>query len=162
MRRWISLAVLLTVIVVPAAVMAQGRAGKVSGSGATRLSRQAFHFATGDAETTSQAFTNIPGLGRAVCAAGSVMGTVSLNLSGGVVEVRLVDHAPGGNSVLHPSLAHLNPSAGTTSFTFSFVEALGAPHVHTFNPEWRSPTAGPVRLHGGALVLQYDSAPHAC
>ncbi|HEX9375785.1 MAG TPA: hypothetical protein VGB19_06060 [Actinomycetota bacterium] len=162
MRKWIALQVLLTLVIVPAAVMAQDRAGKVSGSGVTRLSRQAFHFATGDAGTSSQSFTNIPGLGREVCATGSVMGTVSLNLSGGVVEVRLVDHAPGGNNVLHPSLAHFNPSAGTTSFSFSFVEALGSPHIHTFNPEWRSTTGGPVNLHGGALVLQYDSAPRAC
>jgi hypothetical protein len=162
MRKWIALAIVITATVVPAAVLAQGRVGRVSGSGDAELNRQAFHFTTGDSQTSRTQYSNVQGLGREVCAGGNVVGTVTLNLGGGLTDIRIVDHGPGGLQILHPASVRANPTAGTTGFTFSFVEALGAAHLHTFNPQWKSVTGGPITLTGGALILQYKTEPQAC
>ena len=81
--------------------------------------------------------------------------TVSANINGAPVQIRVLDRA----KVEHPSLTAFAPSSANTAFSFTFVgtghkEACG----HLLRLQWRSPTGQRVRLTNGDLVVSYTPA----
>lgn len=116
--------------------------------------KQAFASTKGSTTTDSGEFQAVPGLsGLEVCGRDGASATVSLELSGGAVEVRV--RADG--KTLSPGPARIDSGEQQSSHSFTFGRELRGRFSDDFDVEWRSATGGPVTLHDGTLRVLHGS-----
>jgi hypothetical protein len=145
----LALAVMALVLSVPFTVIA------VTVRNGSRVDHQRSAVRSKPTSTSSAEWTDIPALrGLDVCAKGQMSATVSLELTGAPVDVRVqFDDIP---VPLKPRFAHVEPS-GTTSFSFTFVGRMRTSEGsdgHLFDVQWRS-SGGTVTLERGNVNLLF-------
>ena len=120
------------------------------------LDLQAFAVAR-DETTSSQEFSGIPGMeGVPVCLAYlGLSATANLDLTGGRVEVRIVEETPDGPRQLPPGPVVFDPDAGENTFTYQALRFLKSPAATTFSVQWRSIDGDVATLRKGSVLLQY-------
>jgi len=141
---------------VPAALAA-------TGSGSSSLDLQASEFTTTAVSKTGTVFSAVPGLsGLAVCAAGQVTATVSMQLNGAPAGLQvLVDGGP----VMDPGAVRFVPAGPYDSSSFTFTKTVSAfenNDHHTFDVQWRAPAGGTAHLVRGTVSLAYQKGTHGC
>jgi len=100
-----------------------------------------------------------PSNGPRVVATGGIAVTLSVTISGGPAEFRVVQEvgADYEERTMRPGTVRFDPGSGKESFSFTFVTGTGG-EGRNINLFWRSPTGAPVTLHGGSVVIQYAAA----
>jgi hypothetical protein len=82
---------------------------------------------------------------------------VNMNISGAPIDVRATGISP--EDVFVPSIAHFDPSGGTTSFSFEFarpvVEQSGCHHLRV---RWRSSSGASATVDSWLTVIRYRAA----
>jgi hypothetical protein len=146
----VALVVVGLVVSVPLTVIA------VTVRNGSRVDRQRSAVRSTPTSTSSTEWVDVPGLkGLDVCAKGQMSATVSLELTGAPVDVRVqFDDIP---LPLKPRFAHVDPNGGTTAFSFTFVGRMLASEGsdgHLFDVQWRS-SGGTVTLERGNVNLLF-------
>ena len=79
---------------------------------------------------------------------------IAANTSGGAIDIRAIGTGP--DELFVPPMAHFDPSAGTTSFSFEFarpvVEKSGC---HRLRVQWRSTSGASATVHSWLTVIRY-------
>jgi hypothetical protein len=145
----------LAAVVVPVAAVA------VVGDFTGQVNRQALTFRTHAVATQSTTFRPLPAISPLTCSRGPVAVTVSMRLTGGPVDLRvLVDNVSEGAGILRPGAVRFRP--GASSFTFvGRVGPFEASDGHSFDVQWRSPTGQRVISRKATVVAQYRD-PSTC
>jgi hypothetical protein len=144
------LSVLALLVSVPIVVMA------VEIHNGNRVDRQRADIRSAAVTTSRTAWANVPGLRMDVCAIGWASATINVVVSGAPVNFRVL--ADGIPPLMSPGSVRFNPSAGTTSFSFTFVgrmRTFEGSDGHLFDLQWRSPSGGAVTLHSGTVNLLF-------
>ena len=155
MRKWrtFSLASLVVLLVaIPLVVLA------ATGGGGGQADRQRFKFRTGAVTTSSTQWKNVPGLTRIICAINEVSVSVSANLSGAPMLLRVVvDSGP----KFRPGAAHFNPPVtGVESFSYTFARSVGTfegSDGHAISVQWRSPSGSSVKMSRGIMNMVFET-----
>lgn len=145
----------ITIVVALVASLVTLAAIASAGQGGSGLDEQDWKWRTKKASTSSTAWRRVPGLRNlAVCVADGLSATVSAELRGAPVEVRVHrDGLPTG--LLRPGKVRFQPFGGSNTFSFTFVG--GAQNgIQLIDVEWRSPTGNPVTLSKGVLNVQFE------
>lgn len=105
-------------------------------------------------------FTDIGGLDDvAVCRARlATSATVSLDLSGGPAEIRVIAYVRPDDPVeLKPGpVVAQAPGGSVESFAFTFIKPRASREATTyFSVQWRSVAEPLARLHSGTLILEF-------
>jgi hypothetical protein len=133
--------------------------GGASAPSPTTTSRQTVEWKLTTDHSSSRHWTYIdlsaPGNaleGFDVRSAGLLTATVSANISGAPVQIRLLDR----EKVEHPASAAFAPSTDNTAFSFTFA-GTGAKKAcgHLLRLQWRSDTGKPATLTNGDLIVTY-------
>jgi hypothetical protein len=138
--------------------------GTVSQDVARPLNRQNLGVIKGPPRTThSTSFKDLGGWGLSdglsIDARAGLAATLSVTVSGGPVEFRILTEDVNNGFAIHnlpPGPAHFDPGTGTQSVSFTWVSGLAAGR-YTVNIAWRSPTGAIVTLDRGSLVVQYGA-----
>jgi hypothetical protein len=122
----------------------------------SRLDHQRAKASGAPATTSSTSWRDLPGLGNMlICARGRVAAIVSVDVTGAPVALRVsLDAGP----TLRPSSAKFDPSAFSTSFSFTFTAVVGpfeGLDDHSFDVQWRSLTGAPVTFRRGDVDLLF-------
>ena len=145
-----------SVVAYGAAVAVQERRGVVSA--------QAYQQRTQDVSTKSSRWQTfaMTGAGQGegsssapliVVAKGVMTVTVSADITGAPVRVRVLNH----RNVLRPSVARFHGSGGDTSRSFSFVAKGSAEYrCHALAVQWRSPSGERVESSRSAVHVTYN------
>ena len=143
------------VVTVPVAAVA------VVGNFVGQVNRQALTFRTDPVTTQSSTFRGLPAISPLTCSRGPVAVTVSMSLTGGPADLRvLVDNVSEGVGILRPGAVRFGP--GASSFTFvGRVAPFEASDGHSFDVQWRSPTGQRVTARKATVVAQYRD-PSTC
>ena len=148
---------LALVVAIPAVALAAS--GVLGGA----LERQAAKWTTTSVTTASTEWRNIPRLSLTRCTVHQVTATLSVTVSGGPVQFRVItDSVP--EAPMQPGAARFVPN-GAESFSFGFAgrtAAFEADDTHRFDVQWRSPTGAPVVLRRGALNLLFERGNQGC
>jgi hypothetical protein len=144
------LSVLALLVSVPIVVMA------VELHNGTHLDRQRSDIRSAPVSTSRTSWVNVPGLQMDVCAIGWASATINVVVSGAPVNFRVL--ADGVPPFMSPGSVRFDPSAGTTSFSFTFVgrmRTFEGSDGHLFDLQWRSPSGGAVTLRNGTMNLLF-------
>lgn len=115
---------------------------------------QAFASTKGSATTDSQEFESVPGLsGLALCGRDGTSATVSLELSGGAVEVRVRV----GGKTMSPGVTSFDPGEGQSSQSFTYGRSERGRFSENVDVEWRASSGETVTLHDGSLRALYGT-----
>lgn len=100
-----------------------------------------------------------PSSGPRIFATGGIAVTLSVTISGGPAEFRVVQEVGSKfeERTMRPGTVRFEPGSGKESFSFTFVTGAGG-EGRNVNLFWRSPTGAPVTMHGGSVVIQYAAA----
>jgi len=153
-KRWVPLLSLALgiMVAVPVAVMA------TTPNVSSTLDKQAALFRSTTVSTTSQTFSDVPGLSNLIiCAINEVSVTVSVGITGGEMSMQVTMDGAGA---LQPGAVHFNPADGTSGFTFTYVANAGTfegNDNHAFGVQWRSTNGAKVNLNRGVMNLQYQT-----
>jgi hypothetical protein len=148
---------IVVLIAIPAVVLA------ASGVFGGALDRQSARFTTTSATTSSTNWRNVPKLALTRCTLDQVTASVSVTVSGGPVQFRvIIDAVP--EAPMQPGAARFVPD-GTESFSYDFVGRTApfeADDTHSFRVQWRSPTGATVKLERGVLNLLFERGTQGC
>ena len=149
--------VVLAVLLVPVGI-AYGltRTLSVEGSPASCLDWAAVKSPT---TTTSTTWTDVPGMRAKDVLAENFAVQVSGTFDGSDVQLRMLDTFVGGTFPVAPGSTTIPGSMGPMAFSFSWVGTNPAEHQHTFQLQWRLPSAGSATMMAGDLTLLYQGAP---
>jgi hypothetical protein len=152
MRKWFAVGTIMALVVaIPAIVWA------FDPTGSSDINRQFFKFRTGTVTNSSTTFHTVPGLDSlADCMTGTVSATLSLQLSGAPVVLRIKDVSNAGTFFLEPGNIRVAPT-GTTPFSFTWVDRVGINSFETFSVQWKTPSGGTTTAKAGDLLLQYPA-----
>jgi hypothetical protein len=138
-------------VTVPVAAVA------VVGDFTGQVNRQALTFRAQPVTTQSTTFRPLPAISPLTCSRGPVAVTVSMRLTGGPADLRVLIDSGGA---LHPGAVRFRP--GASSFTFvGRVRPFEASDGHSFDVQWRSPTGQRVTSGKATVVAQYRD-PSTC
>jgi hypothetical protein len=141
-----------------------GAAGNRNESG--RISTQIIVAHTSGITTRSKDWKDIPSLEIMVCQKGPVSESVSTEVSGGPVMVRIVEgsHGGGTETPLVPGSARFVPTSGRTSVesTFAFGGGGGGEDIHGFHVQWRSPSGATIEMRHILTRLLYKRPNKLC
>lgn len=151
---WLVALAAIAVVLGAGALLAIAGDGVHPGSQEGFASAQAQSFAATDIEVTTSSgeFKGVPGLKKLeICAPrDGVSATVSLEISGGPAEVRVVVGRK--QKKLHPKGATFDPGAGSPqAFSFTFVRQILRKLPGSYSVQWRALTEESVTLHRGSV-----------
>ena len=153
-RVWIGVT-LAAVVLVPAVALAVGRSASVPGTRVACLDVTAVKTSSSTSSTT---WTNVPGMQLKDFLAQNMAIQLSGTFDGSQVQLRMLDTSVGGTRALAPR-ATMVPASSGTGFSFSWIGSFPAEHQHTFQLQWRLPSAGSASMSAGDLTLLYEGAP---
>ena len=154
------------VVVTAVVALVTGAAGGIAATLATvsatsagyaEAERLSFVWTTSPHDTSDTGWQDVGGLNNLyLCARNAFSAQVSVTVSGAPVDVRvLVDDT----KPIRPGAVHFDPSAGTTSFSYTFAWAFFPAGGHGLDVQWRSPTGQPAHLSKGTIVATFEQAP---
>jgi hypothetical protein len=110
----------------------------------------------GKVSTSTTSWRRAPGLALNVCSKKEVSATLSVTVTGGPVQFRvLADAVP----AIAPHKVFFDPTRRQRSFSFTFLSSTSTfegSDAHNFAVQWRSPTGDRATLHAGTLNLVYQ------
>ncbi|MDQ4126073.1 MAG: hypothetical protein M3134_10830 [Actinomycetota bacterium] len=107
------------------------------------------------AVTTSETrFRKVPEMELLVQGRGPATSELSVDVSGGPVELRVL-RLP--RHALAPGVARFAPAEGSTSFSYDFLDPRrgGGIECRRYVVSWRSPTGAAVTLNQASLIVDY-------
>ena len=159
MRRGLIVAVLAALaVLVPVAVQA------FTPTGGSALDSQTFIFKTGSAVTTSSThFNNVPGLSHVtVCAQSALSISVSVQLSGGPVSLRVrITPRSGIAFFAKPGFIRFEPQTTDDPFSFTWVVSVSN-ESQIVSLQWKSPTGATVTARAGDMNVLYQNSSGPC
>lgn len=155
-RRCLIALVVVVVSGVPVGLARSGDFQPISGFASYRAHRQAFAWSRETVMSSSTDWMPLTMSGPARSRGHSSV-DVSMNVTGAPVEIRAVWE--GRRRAFRPGKAYFDPTAGTKSFSYRFVDTEDRrPACRHFQAQWRSASGGTATVTHASAVLDYSSA----